>query len=54
MGFMGSLYYYEDRSVFYRALTEHFRSRGVPESKFGMLTERWVKRKGYRLPQVQP
>lgn len=41
-----------NRSEFFRKLREYFRGRGITsDRKIEKLVWRWVRRKGYRLPQ---
>ena len=38
--------------AFRAALHNHFTKRGIPEYRFWELEFKWVRQKGYRLPQV--
>lgn len=38
--------------TFRKALHTHFKGRGIPEYRFSDLTWRWIKQKGYRVPNA--
>lgn len=53
MPYDNGYYYGPDHSEVVRGLEQHFRNRGVvSERKILNLTYRWIKRKGYRLPNA--
>ena len=42
----------KDRYAFRKALKAYFTGRGIPDYRHRELEFRWIKQKGYRLPNV--